>query len=176
MLGLPMLDASSRVSIGHQYMQAVLALRADAFMALAQLGQGFLVIGGDHGHPWQGIAEGFLQPPVIDQFTANQLACDCGSVGPQAVVIGRQGPLAQVIGVNLSPAVADARANAFVAFKGFRSLTDFAFELCIASNGDVKDLDLSAFDRCGGLAIQQRSMVSVRDFNVGMGTMNQLWW
>ena len=60
MLGLPMVDASSRVSIGHQYMQAGLALDADAVMALAQLGQGFLVIGRDNGHPWQGIAEGFL--------------------------------------------------------------------------------------------------------------------
>ena len=37
--------------------------------------------------------------------------------------------------------VSDAWANAFVAFKGFRSLTDFAFELFIASNRDVKDLD-----------------------------------
>ena len=173
MLGLPMVDASSRVSIGHQYMQAGLALGTDAVMALAQLGQGFLVIGRDHGHPWQGIAEGFLQAPVIDQLTANQLGCDRGRIGPKAVVISRQGATAEVIGVNLSPAVPRTRINALVALQGFCPLADFAFQLPIAANGNVQDLDAGITDRSDGPAIAQCVVVPVRDDDFGITTVNQ---
>ena len=46
MFGLPMINASATVSIGYQHVQARLALASHAVMALAQLGQGLLVIGG----------------------------------------------------------------------------------------------------------------------------------
>ena len=90
--GLPMADSAARVAIGHQYVQARFTLGQHAFMALAQLPQWLLVVRRDHGYPGQLIVKGFLQAPVVDQFTAYQLGCDRSGVGTKAVVISRQVP------------------------------------------------------------------------------------
>ena len=69
--GLPAVDPPAAVSVGHQHVQAWLALGQHTLVTLAQLSQRFLVIRGDDGHPRQWVGKGLLQTPVVDQFTAH---------------------------------------------------------------------------------------------------------
>ena len=171
--GCPGVDASAAMTVRHEHVQAWLGLGSHAFVALAKLCKGFLVVRGNHSHPRQGIAEGVLQASIIHQFTPNQLGCDGGWVGTKTVVIGRQGPKAQVVGINCSPAVASSRIDALVALQGFSPLANFAFQLRIAANGNVQDLDAGITDRSDGPAMAQCVVVPVGYDDFGITTVNQ---
>ena len=90
-LSVPFVDAWAWVSVGHQHVQAGLALGQHALMALLQLGQWLFVVGRDHRHPWDLIAQAALQAAIVDQLAAGQLGGERCLIGAEAVVVSGEG-------------------------------------------------------------------------------------
>ena len=69
---------------------------------------------------------------------------------------------------------ADAGADALVALQCLGPLADLAFQLFVAANWHVQDLDAGGVDGRQRLALQRRGVVSIADADLRVGPVEKL--
>ena len=102
-----------------------------------------------------------------------QLRRDAGVIGSQPVVVSRKGALLQVIAVEAAPAVAHPGVHPSVALQRFRSLADLAFQLLVAADRHVEDLDGIEVDGRQRLALHRRQVIAIADSDGGVCPVDQ---